>query len=109
MNDFIKYLFYDPLYPFIILPDMWDVYNPGFAVIGPFIGAILVIISGIASKTIKPREEPILIGDFEKTIPEIPTKEKTVHVNYCPDCGKELLHKKGRFCTNCGFEINLVM
>lgn len=38
-------------------PNMWDLTNLGFAVIGPFIGAALALLSGILSKTIKRREK----------------------------------------------------
>ncbi|KKK89262.1 hypothetical protein LCGC14_2734860, partial [marine sediment metagenome] len=53
MNNFIDYLFYDPYDLYFYIPDFWTIYSPGFAIIGPFLGAVLAIISGVASKTIK--------------------------------------------------------
>ena len=58
MGAFIEHLFNDPWNTYFSTPDMWDASKIGFAVIGPFIGGALAITSGIASKTIKPIEEP---------------------------------------------------
>ena len=109
MNALFEYILYDPYFPYYPIPGIWDVYDPGFAVIGPFLGGALAIISGIASKTIKPREEPFITKDFKKHITKIPTEVTVGQINFCPDCGKRILNEESRFCTNCGFEINLVM
>jgi len=105
MNSFIEYLFYEYLDGFTL--DIWDVYNPGFAVIGPFIGAIIAIIGGIAIKTIKPREKPIRIQELKKFIATMPEENKIVSFKYCPECGQELFHKEGKFCSSCGYELKI--
>lgn len=106
MNAFFEYLLSDPWDPYITIPGIWDVYEPGFAVIGPFIGAILAIISGAASKTIKPREEAFITEDFKKAITKIPTEGNVAQIKYCPECGQKILFEARKFCTYCGFEFN---
>ncbi|MFX0082379.1 MAG: zinc ribbon domain-containing protein [Candidatus Hodarchaeota archaeon] len=85
--------------------DLWDVYEPGFAVIAPFIGAVLSISGSIASKTIKPRREPIFVGEKKEIITKKPIGEVSHEINFCSECGHQLLYKGSKFCSNCGSEI----
>lgn len=105
MNNFIEYLLYGFGDGFTL--DIWDIYQPGFAIIGPFIGGVLAIIGGIASKTIKPGEKPISIQEMKKYIIKMPGENKMGKFNYCPECGQELFHKEYKFCSNCGFELRI--
>jgi hypothetical protein len=79
--------------------------GPGFAFIGPFIGGALVIISVYASKKITPGGEPITIGESKKSINNTSVEPKIGRLNFCPECGKKLPSKEGKFCISCGFEI----
>ena len=110
--------FFEETYGYIpVMPDFWDVYNPGFATIAPFIGAVLVIINGVASKKIKPGEEPLRIvektGFITKATPTplttlkpTPTSVPTINqINFCPECGQNINLKGSKFCMNCGFEL----
>ena len=85
--------------------DIWDVYDPGFAIIAPFIGAGLSIAGSIASKTIKPREEPIFIREQKGPIIKKPIGEISHKINFCSECGHQLLHEGHRFCSHCGNEL----
>lgn len=100
MNIFLSSIFYGP---------MWEQYQPGFAIFGPIIGAILIIISGIAGKMTQPKKIPIVREDLKKSIPEVRTTEKAAHGKFCPNCGTKVLRKQDRYCLKCGFEINIVM
>ena len=105
--NYLKYQL-ELIYGFIPpLPSFWSVYSPGFALIASFIGGALAIISGVVSKMIKPREEPIRNGELKKFITKLPVESIVGQVNYCPECGQELLYKKGKFCVKCGFEIRI--
>ena len=87
------------------MPDLWDVYDPGFAIIAPFIGAVFAIAGSIASKSIKPREEPIFIREQKGPITKKPIGEISNQIKFCSECGHQLLHEGHRFCSHCGNEI----
>jgi len=107
ITNYLKYQL-EQFYGFIPqIPSFWSVYSPGFALIASFIGGALAIISGVVSKMIKPREEPIRNGELKKFITKLPVESIEGQVNYCPECGQELLYKKGKFCVKCGFEIRI--
>ncbi|MFW9880814.1 MAG: zinc ribbon domain-containing protein [Candidatus Thorarchaeota archaeon] len=105
MINWMKYILEQELGYIPHLRDFWDAFNPGFAVIAPFIGAGLSIAGSIASKIIKSREEPIIIGEKKgiKTIK--PIGEESPQIKFCSDCGHRILPSGSKFCTNCGKEI----
>ncbi len=125
MNNLIEYLLYDPYDPYFYIPDFWDIYEPGFAIIGPFLGAVLAIISGVASKTIKTDVGPTKIPEVREFITKTtqtplqtsipmstptstPTSAPTIsHINFCPECGQNIIPKGSKFCMNCGFELKI--
>lgn len=119
MNNFIEYLVYDPYDPYYYIPDFWTIYSPGFATIGPFLGAVLAIISGIASKTIKldvgltrAPEVKSFISKTTQTPRPMPmstsTSAPTINqINFCPECGQNIIQKGFKFCINCGFEFKI--
>ena len=37
----------------------------------------------------------------------VPYKKQMGSVNFCPECGKKILHTGVKFCTNCGFKISV--
>ncbi|MFX1278808.1 MAG: zinc ribbon domain-containing protein [Promethearchaeota archaeon] len=88
--------------------NLWDVYDPGFAVIAPFIGAALSIAGSIASKVIKQREAPIFKKQIEGgVITKTPIGQTSKKINFCSECGHQLLYDGSRFCTNCGKELKI--
>lgn len=89
------------------LPDFWDVYDPGFAVIAPFVGAALSIGGSIASKMIKPRELPIFVKQKQGIITKTPIGQISRTINFCSECGHQLLYSGNRFCSHCGNEIKI--
>ncbi|MFW9941693.1 MAG: zinc ribbon domain-containing protein [Candidatus Thorarchaeota archaeon] len=84
---------------------IWDVYDPGFAIIAPFIGAGLSIVGSIASKAIKPREAPIFVGERKGPITKTPIGETSHRIKFCSECGHQLLYEGGKFCSHCGEKI----
>jgi hypothetical protein len=83
--------------------NIWSIYNPGFAVIAPFIGAALSIMGSIASKVIRQRE--IIIHTRQKqgkVVTKIPIGQHSYKINFCTECGHQILYTGSRFCTNCG-------
>ncbi len=119
MNNFIDYLFYDPYDLYFYIPDFWTIYSPGFAIIGPFLGAVLAIISGVASKTIKldvgPTWTPEVKSFISKTTQTprpMPMSTSTSaptpnQIKFCPECGQKIIQKGSKFCMNCGFELKI--
>lgn len=106
MMNFVEYQF-EQAYGYVPagMPDLWDVYDPGFAVIAPFIGAGLSIAGSIASKTIKPRKEPIFIGEKKGLTTKKPIGEIFHQINFCSECGHQLLYGGSKFCSHCGNEL----
>ena len=83
--------------------DFWGVYNPGFAVIAPFIGGVLSIGGSIASKVIKPREVPIYARQKQGgIITKTPIGQVSHKINFCSECGHQLLYDGSKFCSSCG-------
>lgn len=104
MNNYIEYLLAE-LLPYYTIPEFWDVYNPGFAIIAPFLGGALSIIGGIACRYIKPTDEVISIEEKKDFIVKMPTEPITRQTKYCPQCGQKLTITGIMFCGNCGFEL----
>jgi len=85
------------------IPDFWDVYDPGFGIIAPFLSGGLAIVGGVTSKYVSKRE---VIPLEKKAIPTAEpsiTKEPKVF-NYCPECGQKITYKESKYCSSCGFE-----
>lgn len=101
LSKYVYELQYGPVPPGY--PGLWDIFDPGFAIIAPFIGAGLAIIGSIASKKIKPRDvsmypKPKLGGIITKT----PIGQISRKIKFCSECGHQLLYDGARFCPNCG-------
>jgi hypothetical protein len=84
----------------------WDTYDPGFAVIAPFLSFVLIIASVIASKYVSKREReiPIIEKSIPGTEPVITEENKTLR--YCPECGQKVMYEGSKFCPNCGYELH---
>ncbi|MFX1315563.1 MAG: hypothetical protein ACFE9T_06830 [Promethearchaeota archaeon] len=89
-------------------------YNPGFAVIAPFIGGGLAILGAILGKTVGRQvgvAKPAAIPRVEKPVPVAPTPpstpaEEPKDYRFCPECGAKIMYKESRFCGSCGYEIS---
>lgn len=93
---------------------LWTYINPGFGVIGMFLGGAVSIVGYGVSKMKGPRREEIFIPMKKEFItPEneisIPKKEISkptlTSFKFCPNCGQKIISQEQRFCTNCGFEL----
>lgn len=87
----------------------WLEVNPGFGVIGPFIGASLALVGFGVSKIGAKEREPIQVPE-EIRVPKIPQVEAQKIqgmpiVKFCPMCGYKVEREEHRFCRNCGFAI----
>jgi len=81
----------------------WDIFDPGFAIIAPFLSGSLIIAGAGASKYVSKRE---VIPIKKKSIPTVEpsmTKEPK-GFNYCPECGQRIAYKQSKYCSSCGFE-----
>jgi len=91
----------------------WFEFNPSFGIFLPFISAILSFIGlGLFRKqmnVIKYKMDPNTgYLPYSKTVPNtgyIPYAKQMGSVNFCPECGKKVLHTGVKFCTNCGFNL----
>ncbi len=83
----------------------WEYINPGFGVIGPFLGAVLSLI-GYAAAKMSPKlpKEVITL-----TKPEAPTPYDYSQVphsfKFCPTCGEKVVDTNQKYCINCGFNL----
>ena len=105
----IDVAFYDGLViagvPFPAGLHFWEVFNPSFGVIGPFLSALLAFIgAGVFRSYSKRRGDliPSKMGTFEEKKPITKSMEGK---NFCPDCGQKIVSVTQRFCMNCGFEL----
>ncbi len=83
----------------------WEVFNPGFGIILPFLSAILSFVGvGVFRYYLKRKEDIIPLKT--DTIKEYFPVSKTIgSLNYCPECGFKILQNfDAKFCTNCGFK-----
>lgn len=84
------------------VPSYWDIYDPGFGIIAPFITGVLAIVGAVASFFSKREVIPLKKKGILTAEPSI-TKEPKIF-NYCPECGQKGIIKQGKYCPNCGFK-----
>ncbi|MFX1315558.1 MAG: zinc ribbon domain-containing protein [Promethearchaeota archaeon] len=84
-------------------------YNPGFAVIAPFIGGGLTLLGAIIGKAIGRGEvisKPKAVPEVEKPIPLVetptPAPEEIKVVRFCSECGTKIEQADATFCAVCG-------
>lgn len=88
----------------------WGKYEPGFAVIGPFLGGGLAIVGFIVGKALSKGEVAMRPVNAVVT-PPVPAPTPTpVEISeglrFCPDCGEQLKNPNQRFCHCCGRELS---
>jgi hypothetical protein len=89
----------------------WGYFNPGFGIIGIFLGAGLTIIGYGVSK-MSPRQPREVILPMKKAFPT-PRKSfgeasEATPFKFCPNCGHKIVNVYNRFCTNCGIEFRAI-
>ncbi|MHA1242878.1 MAG: zinc ribbon domain-containing protein [Promethearchaeota archaeon] len=71
----------------------WELFNPSFGIILPFISAVLSFIG---------------VGVFRyysnRKAEYIPVSKTMGSLNFCPECGHKNLLTDAKFCINCGFK-----
>ena len=99
--NLMEYVYGEPYPPGV--PGFWDSFDPGFAVIAPFLGASFSIVGSFASKKIKSREIPISgIQKQSGVITKTPIGEISHKIKFCFECGHQLLYDGAKFCSSCG-------
>ncbi len=84
----------------------WSNINPGFGVIGMFLGGIVSLIGYGVSKMSPRQATDIFVA--KKT--EFMRSEKEIHptpssiFKFCPMCGYKIVKTDQKFCVNCGFQ-----
>ncbi|MFX1453700.1 MAG: zinc ribbon domain-containing protein [Promethearchaeota archaeon] len=88
----------------------WTYVNPGFGVIGIFLGGVISIIGHFIAKSPEARKKLYSTKDQKATIPykqpnyigTYEGKTTSYSPNFCPECGMKILKPDQKFCTNCG-------
>jgi hypothetical protein len=88
----------------------WEYINPGFGVIGMFLGSGLAIGGYIISKFyIRQIDEIIYFVNQPKAsnspVNLIESTQHGVNIKFCPECGTKTEEKQQQFCRNCGFQL----
>ncbi|MFX1411723.1 MAG: zinc ribbon domain-containing protein [Promethearchaeota archaeon] len=102
LTEIIMYAYYDKIgYPGT---SFWENWDPGFAIIAPFLSGGLIIAGVVISKYVPKREGVTPIK--EKALPktEVSTIEVAKTLSFCPECGQKIRYSESKFCTSCGFE-----
>jgi ribosomal protein L32 len=83
----------------------WIAFNPGFGLFLPFISAILSFVGVGLFKSYSKRKDEIIKYKMDATTGYVPYAKQMRSINFCPECGKKILHTGVKFCTNCGFNL----
>ncbi|MBY8992318.1 MAG: zinc ribbon domain-containing protein [Candidatus Lokiarchaeota archaeon] len=85
----------------------WETNNPGFGVIGMFLGSGFAIGGYIISKYgAKQRDEVIFVANRnEISISTLASAKSGMSIKYCPECGTKAEEELQHFCRNCGFKL----
>ncbi|MFX1411724.1 MAG: hypothetical protein ACFFA6_15340, partial [Promethearchaeota archaeon] len=82
----------------------WRNYDPGFAIIAPFLSGSLTITGVAVFKYVSKREDVIPFKEKILPIGEPSITEEPKGFHFCPECGAKIMYRKSKFCTNCGYE-----
>ncbi|MFW9821830.1 MAG: hypothetical protein ACFFE4_02785 [Candidatus Thorarchaeota archaeon] len=85
----------------------WEVFNPSFGVIGPFLSAILLFIGAGAFRHYSKRID-LVLTKIEIAPKMISSMKSAGGINFCPQCGEKRISSIHRFCTKCGFELQSI-
>ncbi len=81
----------------------WEYINPGFGVIGPFLGAILSLIGYAAAKMSPKRPKEVITLKESESLAPYDYSQVPHSFKFCPDCGEKVVDINQQFCVNCGF------
>ena len=89
----------------------WENMDPGFGVIGIFIGAVISLI-GTAVSSYMVRQGQRVITPYKQLpteqglpIQKGPQPMPTTAPKFCPMCGNKIENETFKFCSNCGFKL----
>ena len=100
-----------------ISQSFWNVMDPGFGVIGIFLGALISIIGTIVANYLIKQKQRIQVPYIEKQVHKYPSSinqgvykiEQVSAPKFCPMCGNEVMMRDSKFCMQCGFEFGKVI
>lgn len=96
---------------------IWTNLNPGFGVIGMFLGGILSLIGHVVSKmspvqpkeVIVPMKKQFMSPEQAYTEPSpVATDLAQSSFKFCPMCGYKMMKADQRYCVNCGEQFGRV-
>ena len=82
----------------------WEYMDPGFGVIGVFLGASISLIGTVVSSYITRQKKRVLIP-YKQLPMQRPQALPTTTPKFCPMCGNKIGNETFKFCTNCGFRL----
>ncbi|MHA1933108.1 MAG: zinc ribbon domain-containing protein, partial [Promethearchaeota archaeon] len=88
--------------PFPAGAHFWEVFNPSFGIIGPFLSAFLAFTGAGVFRSYSKRRPDLMstkMGTFDEKRPLVKSMEG---LNFCPECGQKIISGTQRFCVNCG-------
>lgn len=86
----------------------WEIIDPGFGVIGMFLGSGFAIGGyAISRYGTKQRDEVILITSQKGTLRSSPASDQFgLGFKFCPECNMKTRDELQRFCVNCGYKLD---
>ena len=82
----------------------WDYMDPGFGVIGVFLGAVISLI-GTAVSSYMARQKQRVMVPYKQLPMQKPQPLPTTTPKFCPMCGNKIENETFKFCSNCGFKL----
>ena len=82
----------------------WELFNPSFGIILPFISATLSFFGAGVFRYYSSRKEDIVPPQTDTVKEFVPVYKKTGTLNYCPECGEKLPRADANFCVKCGYK-----
>jgi hypothetical protein len=85
----------------------WSTVNPGFGIIGIFLGGIISII-GYGVTKVQPQPTREAIFPVKKDFIRSNVRSSTSTFKFCPSCGHDIIKPDQKFCIECGFQFENV-